>query len=161
MRGIHRIAPPCLIEGVVEHGFGRGSKLLGFATANVSANTSASLSDFLSSEKCVDGVYVGWVSVRSIASPQKAAISVGLNPTFEDSKVRLLEAHLIDYSGPDFYGEDIRIVLCAYIREALKFECVEDLKTEIWEDCEVARQVLEKDQVFASHRNDPFLEFNS
>ena len=160
MRELHRSVKPILIEGVVEQGFGRGSKLLGFPTANVNSSSSSSLSDFLSSNKCKDGVYIGWVSVRSVKGPQKAAISVGLNPTFEDSKVRLLEAHLVDYTGPDFYGEEIRIALCAYVREALKFSSLEELKNEIWKDCEFARVSLEKEADLKNLQQHLFLEFD-
>lgn len=161
MRVLSSSTSPKLIDGTVDRGFGRGSRLLGFPTANLNSNKSASLSEFLSCRECKDGIYIGWASVSCIDEPQKAAISVGLNPTFEDSEVRLLEAHLIDYSGTDFYGQDIRIVLCAYIREALKFSSLDELKCEIWKDCEFARHKLEKEAHLAELKNHPFLKFGS
>ena len=144
MRSLKPLQPVVKIEGVVEHGFGRGSKSLGFPTANLNGQASRSLSEFLVSPKCSDGVYIGWATIESNPSVFKAAISVGINPTFEDSRVRLLEAHLIDYNGPNFYDSKLRLVLVGFIRESKKFESLDALKDAIWSDCEFARQWLDK-----------------
>lgn len=147
------------LEGVVEHGFGRGSKTLGYATANLNAVSSPSLSNFLASTECRDGIYIGWVSLHG--SVYKAAISVGINPTFADSQTRLLEAHLMDYDGPDFYNETLRVILCAYIRGSLKFEGLDSLKQAIKDDCDFAHEKLESDPVMSQAREDPYLSSTS
>lgn len=155
------LSPVTFLEGVVERGFGRGSKSLGFPTANLNSNSSASVKEFLNSPSCQDGIYVGWASIEGFEGIFNAAISVGLNPTFEDSKVRLLEAHLIDFSGPNFYGRRLRLILCAFIRPTLKFESIESLKEEIWNDCEFSREWLEKDQSSKALEGSSFLTWNS
>lgn len=80
--------------------------------------------------------------------------------SFEDSKVRLLEAHLIDYSGPDFYDENLRVILCAFMRESLKFTTVESLKTEIQTDCDFATKSLAKDVDLVSMQFHEFLAYS-
>jgi FAD synthase len=156
-RNIKRLLPFIKIEGVVEHGFGRGSKTIGFATANLNSSTSESVRKFLESDICKDGIYIGWVGLPNAGGVFKAAISVGNNPTFEDSKVRLLEAHLMDYSGPDFYDVRIRVLLCAFIRNSSKFESIDELTSAISTDCEFARGWLTSDPNFVQARDDPFL----
>ena len=156
MRKISKLVVP--LEGVVEHGFGRGSKTLGFATANLNSKSSQSLSVFLASGDCQDGIYIGWVSLPNSPNSFKAAISVGINPTFEDSKVRLLEAHLLDYNGPDFYEVTLRVMLCAFIRTTYKFTSLEELKSEIQLDCDYAREWLHRDPELHSLQHHPFLQ---
>ena len=156
MRQLQKLNPHVHIQGRVEHGFGRGSQSLGYPTANLNSSTSQSLHDFLSSMGCFDGVYIGWGAIPGVHHPRTVAVSVGTNPTFEDSKVRLLEAHFIDYDGPAFYGEMIRISLCAYIRPAIKFHTLSELTTEIFNDCQFAKEWLQKD---SETRNEQFSKF--
>ena len=157
MRKLERMSPFACLNGIVEHGFGRGSVTLGFPTANLNSVSSKSVAQFLESPECQDGIYIGWVRLPDDSNPYMAAISVGLHPTFDDSKIRLLEAHLLDYTGPDFYDVEVRIVLCAFIRESLKFTSMEDLKTEIWNDCQFGREWLSKDNEMSSARVHTFL----
>jgi FAD synthase len=160
-RNITRLLPFVKIEGVVEHGFGRGSKTIGFATANLNSSTSSSVQQFLSSDTCKDGIYIGWVGLPNEKGVFKAAISVGNNPTFEDSTVRLLEAHLLDYTGPDFYDVHIRVLLCAFIRGSSKFNSIDELTSAISTDCEYARNWLTTESDLLEARKDPFLILDS
>jgi riboflavin kinase/FMN adenylyltransferase len=159
MRKLRILHPAVRIQGTVEHGFCRGSTALGYPTANINSDTSPSLSQFLCSPDCPDGVYMGWASLPSIRDPMKAAISVGLNPTFEDSEVRLLEAYLLDYKGPDFYGETLRLVITGHIRASLKFDSLESLKNAIAEDCEFASVNLGDAQKLKNSLEGKFLTF--
>ena len=160
-RNLTRLLPFVKIEGLVEHGFGRGSKTIGFATANMNSSASESVRGFLESDICKDGIYIGWVGLPNKGGVYKAAISVGNNPTFEDSKVRLLEAHLMDYAGPDFYDVRIRVLLCAFIRNSSKFASIEELTNAISKDCEYARGWLTSDPEFVEASNDPFLSVDN
>ena len=67
------------IEGIIEHGFKRGSTLLKFPTANLGPNA-----DYLVPSS---GVYAGFVCVNDIF--YGAMINVGNNPTFENKKVSI------------------------------------------------------------------------
>lgn len=160
-RNITRLLPFIKIEGLVEHGFGRGSKTIGFATANLNASTSESVRKFLDSDLCKDGIYIGWVGLPNERGVFKAAISVGNNPTFEDSKVRLLEAHLMDYTGPDFYDVRIRVLLCAFIRSSSKFTTIDELTAAISRDCEFGRVWLSTDPEFIQASSDKFLSYDN
>jgi len=156
-RNLSRLSPVVRLEGIVEHGFGRGSKTLGFPTANLNSETSPSLREFLGSQACHDGIYMGWVSLPSHQEPYRAAVSVGTNPSFEDSTIRLLEAHLIDYKGPDFYNASVRILLCAFIRESYKFESMDELITAIQADCDFATHWFTHDDTLFNLNHDQFL----
>jgi FAD synthase len=145
----------------VEHGFGRGSKTLGYPTANLNCRSSPSIHEFLALSDSHDGIYMGWVALPGNSTIYKAAISIGKNPTFEDSRTRLLEAHLLDYNGEDFYNVKIRVLLCAYIRESLKFESIDELISAIDTDCAFTREWLDTDEVFSSLKHDEFLRFTN
>lgn len=62
--------------------------------------------------------------------------NIGFNPTFNDVKSKILEAHLPDYTGDDFYGEEVEVILMGWVRGERKFEGVEELKKQIGEDVE-------------------------
>ena len=100
---------------------------------------------------------MGWVALPSDQQIHMAAISVGKNPSFEDSETRLIEAHLLDYNGEDFYGARIRVLLCAFIRPSYKFENMDELIQAIEEDCQYTRKWLVNDETIGSVRDDPFL----
>ena len=85
MRILDKVIPSVVVEGTVEHGFSRGSKTLGHATANLNSSTSDSLAKFLESSGCRDGIYIGWAVLPGICAPFQTAISVGINPTYEFS----------------------------------------------------------------------------
>jgi FAD synthase len=118
------------IEGEVVHGFGRGSKLLGFPTANLSLTFYDS---FFSS--LPEGIYYGYAYLKNIK--YKAVMSIGLNPTF-NTKEKTFEVYLIDYTGDDFYGENLEVTIVEFIRESKKCRDIEELKEWIRKDIEIA-----------------------
>ncbi|GMH89289.1 hypothetical protein TrST_g943 [Triparma strigata] len=115
-------------------GFGRGSKSLGFATANLEGTP-----DYTD----VNGVYCGWFRVEGVEGKEFMAVcNVGVNPSFGDVEKRIIECHLIDYEGEDFYGRRGEVMLMGFLREEVKFGGVEELKKQIGEDVENAREWL-------------------
>ena len=157
MRELHVLCPFIRIEGVVEHGFGRGSKSLGYPTANLNSVSSSSVFSFLQSPTCKDGIYIGWVKLPTTKEPFEAAISVGLNPTFSDSKTRLIEAYLMNYTGADFYGQHVRILICGYIRTSIKFDSVDSLRSEIARDVAFSLECFQKEVRLLDAMHDVFL----
>lgn len=113
------------VRGVVDHGDQRG-RSLGFPTANVAAI----------GPHIEDGVWAGTVQLRPItAGPVfTAAISVGRRPTYY-SRVgeRLIEAHLLDYSG-DLYGQLISITFYERLRAQHRYLGDEQLIDQLWRD---------------------------
>lgn len=116
------------IVGGVVHGDERG-RLLGFPTANV----------VLSPDLAVpDGVWAGTVFVNGMQ--YAAAVSIGVRPTYYgESGIRLLEAHLLAFSG-DLYGAIIRVRLGKMIRGQRWFGGSAELVRQVQQDVEDARR---------------------
>jgi riboflavin kinase/FMN adenylyltransferase len=58
-----------------------------------------------------------------------------------DSTERHLEVHLFDFTG-DLYGESVEVRFVQRLREELRFESIDQLKTQIERDAARARAVL-------------------
>lgn len=103
------------ITGRVVPGDQRG-RLLGFPTANIA----------LEGGEDIDGVWAGTVWLPSgVRYP--AAVSIGRRSTFyAESTERLLEAHVIGYTG-DLYGTELRVDLKAFLREQIPFRTAQEL----------------------------------
>lgn len=56
----------------------------------------------------------------------------------------------------DFYGKELRLIVCGYIRPEAGFNTLENLKVRILEDARVARQALQ-DGTMLKYSQDPFL----
>jgi riboflavin kinase/FMN adenylyltransferase len=117
------------IEGVVEHGDARG-RTIGFPTANISVPDG----------HIRDGVWAGTVQLGSGPGGRchPAAISVGRRPTYYSKGVRLLEAHLLDYTGV-LYGRTVLVTLHVYLRPQRRFRGTGELVAQIQEDIECVR----------------------
>ncbi|HET9731632.1 MAG TPA: bifunctional riboflavin kinase/FAD synthetase [Acidimicrobiales bacterium] len=121
------------VRGVVERGDGRAGALLGYPTANVAVPGDILLP--------ADGIYAGWYE-RGDGTSRPAAISVGLRPTFyPDGGARLLEAHILDFSG-DLYGETAGVRFASRIRDEEKFDSVEQLVARMDADVARCREIL-------------------
>ena len=99
-------------------------RVLGFPTANIEPITNYCLPK--------NGVYdtdtiVGFKKYRS-------ASSLGFNPTFEESKLKI-ESHLLDFTG-SLYGEYIELIFNCFLREELKFSDLESLTEQMSLDVE-------------------------
>jgi hypothetical protein len=56
----------------------------------------------------------------------------------------------------DFYGEQLRLVVCGYVRPEEDFKSLEALKARIMQDAEVTRVALKHESLLALSK-DPFL----
>ena len=80
---------------------------LGFPTANLAPD----LEGFVPA----DGVYAGWLidegSADGLRSGMRypAAISIGVNPHFDDVEVRQVEAYVLDETDLDLYGHRVEV----------------------------------------------------
>ncbi|XP_010538291.1 PREDICTED: bifunctional riboflavin kinase/FMN phosphatase [Tarenaya hassleriana] len=143
---------PWCIGGPVVKGFGRGSKVLGIPTANLSTKEYAS--------ELVEhpaGVYFGWAGL-STRGVFKMVMSIGWNPYFNNTE-KTIEPWLLHEFGEDFYGEELRLVIVGYIRPEANFPSLERLVEKIHEDRGIAERALDL-QLYANFKDDPFLSTN-
>lgn len=140
---------PWCIGGPVIKGFGRGSKVLGIPTANLSTE---GYSDLLMEHPA--GVYFGWAGL-SARGVYKMVMSIGWNPYF-NNKEKTIEPWLLHDFNEDFYGEELRLVIVGYIRPEANFPSLESLVAKIHEDGRIAERALDL-PLYSSHKNDPYL----
>ena len=126
---------PFRYTGVVVQGHQRGREL-GFPTANVPVEL-----EFVAPAA---GVYAGWLTRLDEpgAQPMPAAISVGLNPTFDDVPEAVVEAHVLDRTDLELYGVKVAIDFVARLRGNVKFEGLPALIEQMHADVVATREVL-------------------
>jgi riboflavin kinase/FMN adenylyltransferase len=118
---------PYYLRGPVRLGYKRG-RTLGVPTANLSPEI-----DFVPRK----GVYFTWAYLND----QKFAsiTNIGFNPTFEHTDSYLkVETHLFNFDQ-DIYGEHLKVELCQFHRDEIKFGSFDQLKTQIHKDLHTAK----------------------
>ena len=122
---------PYSCSGTVIHGYKRGSKELGFPTANLDI-------DILS---IGDGVYYGYARLDG-EGVQKMVMSIGTNPHY-GNKNRSYEVHILKHYDKDFYGETLNITIVGRIRDMEKYDSVDKLIEAINKDIKYAQDKLD------------------
>jgi len=117
------------VLGTVQQGDGLGRQL-GFPTANLAAHNE---------QFPPNGVYA--VRVRIGLTSHPGVANIGVRPTVHSTSDRLLEVHLLNFSG-DLYGRNLEVEFLRFLRPEQKFADVESLRQQI------ARDV---DQVLSEH----------
>lgn len=115
------------LSGHVKKGDQRG-RLLGFPTMNLLFKN-----DLLPAY----GVYRTSTVVRGASLP--SITNVGIRPTFSGSRP-VVETHILEGFSGENYGERVEVAFLDRIREEKKFASIEELKTQIERDIEVAKQ---------------------
>jgi len=131
-----------VVPGTVEHGFKRGSTLLGFPTANIAP------------EKVIlpgTGVYAAKVHLPGrhekscLQRPQYIGVAnIGHNPTFGNAD-RTLEVHLLDFSR-DIYGLPACVTFLQRLRDEKAFNGPAELIAQIRLDIEQTRAMIRAEQ---------------
>lgn len=117
---------PYEIEGLVVHGDHRGGAI-GFPTANVDMDGVSAL---------LRGVYVADGHIDDEAVARRAAVNLGVRPTFGGEEPRL-EAHFPGFTG-DLYGRSLRLILKGRLRDERRFDSLDDLKAQLGADVQAA-----------------------
>lgn len=112
-----------VFTGIVTDGNKLG-RTIGFPTANIAISEGTAVTD---------GVYAAIVRVGG--KSYGALVNIGRKPTVGSGNSRMLEAHLLDFSG-DIYGQAISVRLVKFIRPERKFASVEELRRQINKDKE-------------------------
>lgn len=120
------------IRGEVQRGKQRGSREIGFPTANL----------HISEEDLVPrrGVYVCQVISDNVC--YGGVINIGYNPTFGEQTL-VAETHIFDFNR-DIYGKPIKVNLIKYLRGEEKYKSVDELSRQISKDVVKAKEVLAK-----------------
>ncbi len=121
------------LYGTVIPGAKRGRKI-GFPTANIKPHDETKLVP-------PNGVYFVKIAVKG--SEYNGIMNIGVRPTFNDTAERVIEVHLLNFSG-DIYAEEIKIEFVHKIRDEKKFSSKEELTDQIRKDKEEALLLLNK-----------------
>lgn len=118
---------PYSLSGKVIYGQQLG-RTLGFPTANIAIGHR---------QRAVNGVYRVQVLRDGSSERLNGIANVGIKPSFAHLGP-MLEVHLLD-CNPDLYGQAITVEFIDKVRDARKFESLDDLKTHIHQDIATAR----------------------
>lgn len=121
---------PIAVRGEVVRGDARGREL-GFPTANLGGEIEGLVP--------AEGVYAGWALVDG--ARYRAAISVGVNLTFEPEGAARVEAYLLDFEG-DLYGRRITVQFVERLRGMVAFPGAEALAERMREDVRQTKDIL-------------------
>ncbi|OOG73717.1 bifunctional riboflavin kinase/FAD synthetase [Algoriphagus sp. A40] len=121
---------PYELNGLVIKGQQIG-RSIGFPTANIHIPN-----DYKLIPK--DGVYAVEASVDGTL--YKAMLNIGNRPTVDGTK-KTVEANLFDFQG-DLYDKQITVYFHEFLREERKFESLEALKNQLFQDQKTARSLL-------------------
>lgn len=131
---------PIILQGCVIHGYKRGSKQLGCATANIGykkpdgqeANLPVPLKNLV-----LPGTYLCEVTLKG--TKYTGIASAGRCPHYGNDQINI-EVHIFHVFDEDFYGEDICVELHTFIRVEAAYSCFGELIHAIQMDCETARE---------------------
>ncbi|SFT53894.1 riboflavin kinase / FMN adenylyltransferase [Algoriphagus locisalis] len=127
---INYLGRPYELNGLVIKGQQIG-RSIGFPTANIHIPN-----DYKLIPK--DGVYA--VEALVNGSLYKAMLNIGNRPTVNGTQ-KTVEANLFDFQG-DLYDKQITIYLKAFLREEQKFDGLEALKQQLFQDQKNAKNLL-------------------
>ena len=123
----HLLGRPHFLSGAVVRGKQLG-RTIGFPTANLDTLPGLLVP--------APGVYAG--EARWDGQSRKAAISVGVNATVDETAASTVEAHLLDFDG-DLYDETLTLTFERFLRPMVKFDSMESLMAAIRADVEAVR----------------------
>lgn len=106
---------PYSVIGEVQAGRGEGADM-GFATANLHVPDPMRVLG--------EGVYAAYAMIDGVR--YKAAVSVGVSPTFAEQTSANMEVHVLDFAG-DLYGKPIEVQFTHWLRPMITFDSTDEL----------------------------------
>ncbi len=128
-RAVAFLGHPHTLTGTVGHGRGIGSSRL-FPTANLTVPSHVLVP--------AHGVYATRVTLPDGAS-YAAVTNVGTRPTVNNGTDITVEASLLDYDG-DLYGKTLRLEFFSHLRDEIRFDSLDALRSQIAADAEATRR---------------------
>ncbi len=140
---------PYFISGRVVSGDGRGREL-GFPTANIQ-----------SEKDCFpkNGVYISYVEDLATKKIFAGVTNIGSRPTFNGEGIRI-ETHLIHFKD-ELIGRSLRLYLMKYVRDEMKFDSVDDLKSQLVRDIQFTKEFFHSVNFLRTTDDAPPLSLNS
>lgn len=124
---------PYALTGVVVHGAKRG-RTIGYPTANLAHDEELVVPTL--------GIYATLVDVPGVVQGHAAMTSVGVRPVFDNGE-RMVEAHLLDWSG-DLYDRPLTLHFLEWLRPEEHFSSVDALVEQMGRDGEQTREVVQR-----------------
>lgn len=118
------------VVGKVVRGTRRGQKL-GFPTANLAVDERIMIP--------ANGIYA--VRVRWGTANHQGVVNIGVRPTFEDHGERIVEAHVLEFTG-DLYGRILEVEFIERLRPERRFESAKALIAQMKEDIAQTRRLF-------------------
>jgi riboflavin kinase/FMN adenylyltransferase len=118
------------LKGKVVSGARRGQNL-GFPTANLAVDREMMIP--------ANGIYA--VRVRRGTANHQGVVNIGVRPTFEDHGERIVEAHILDFTG-DLYGQILEIEFVGRLRSEKRFESAQELIAQMNKDIAHTRRLF-------------------
>lgn len=126
------LGQPYRISGRVVHGEKVGRQL-GFPTANIALGKH---------RPPLRGVFAVWATHLQTGKRFPSVANLGERPTVCGKRL-LLEVHALDAS-PDWYGQHLAVDFIQQIRQEKRFNSLDELKAQISQDANAAREMLSK-----------------
>lgn len=123
---------PYSLTGTVTRGQQLG-RTLGFPTANLRLAEPAKLVP-------ARGVYAV-LATTAAGAVEEGMLNIGVRPTVGGNLAQTIEVHLLDFSG-DLYEQTLTLQLVARLRDEQKFGSLDELKAQLAQDADAARQHL-------------------
>lgn len=108
-------------------------RTIGFPTANLEISPDKLLPRF--------GVYCVQIK-RETGEIRQGVMNIGYRPTVE-GQTPTVEVHLFDWSE-DLYQQTLTVELVEFLRPEQKFSSLDALKDQISQDCQLAKEILDK-----------------
>ena len=118
------------LSGIVVKGNQLG-RTIGFPTANI----------FIDSDIKIipkTGVYAVEIELPN-SHPLIGMLNIGVRPTLGDQLSPSIEVNIFDFKG-DIYDSKIKVRFLSHIREEMKFNSLDDLKTQLHKDEKISRE---------------------
>jgi len=118
------------LNGIVVKGNQLG-RTIGFPTANI----------FIDSDIKIipkTGVYAVEIDLPN-SPPLRGMLNIGVRPTVGDQLSPSIEVNIFDFQG-DIYDSKIKVRFLSHIREEIKFNSLDDLKTQLHKDEKISRE---------------------
>ncbi len=126
---------PFELEGLVVQGEKMG-RTIGFPTANIELKYRYQYPG--------NGVYLVKLKLNAYDKVMAGVCNVGIKPTIAREKhTKTVEVHLLDFEQ-DIYGEEVTVYFLNYLRDEQKFDSLDALKAQIYQDVEDSREMLEE-----------------